>query len=300
MAPQRDAPPAAFDLAGRLEYATDADPALNYCLWDYPAPAPAADRFRSINLLWQSFDPGGLDGRAARLVEALRDGIGPFRTVYGIKWDGVRLGWEFYFYDYRRLGREVSAQRVLAALSPWVRSEVTLAETLPYFMFSLDLDAALAAGQRPIDVIHMYVGNPGSAVSSGIAYAVRADATRLENFYFFFDGAAGLDEARRKIETSGVVDFSRVAVDEVLRPELRQCRTICVANKQTHDCVYFSGVTVDQLLLFLQWQAYPRSTVDFVARHRDQLRHLLFDVGLDYTMRGGRLTVLKTGYYGVF
>lgn len=300
MAQQHDDPAAAFDLAGRLEYATDADPALNYCLWDYPPPAPAADGFRSINLLWQSFAHGGLDARAARLVEALRDGIGPFQSVYGIKWDGTRLGWEFYFYDYRRLGREVSARRVLAALAPWVRSEVTLAETIPYFMFSLDLDAALAAGQRPIDVIHMYVGNPGSAVSSGIAYAVRADSTRLENFYFFFDAASGMDEARRKIETSAVVDFSRVALDEVFRPELRACRTICVANKQTHDCVYFSGVTVDQLLLFLRWQAYPASTIEFVARHRDRLGHLLFDVGLDYAMRDGRLVVLKSGYYGVF
>lgn len=289
-----------IDLAGTLEYATADDPSLNYCLWDYPAPAPAGDKFRSINLLWQSFEQGGIDARAVHIVEALRDGIGPFRTVYGVKWDGRRLGWEFYFYDYRRLGREVSATRVLTALRPWVRSVVALAETMPYFMFSLDLDDTIARGERPIDLIHMYVGNPGSAVSSGIAYAVRAGGSRLENVYFFFDAATELAAAQRKIETSGQVDFSRVSIDAVLVPVLRRCRTLCVANKQTHDCVYFSGVDVDQLLHFLRWQRYPEQTVAFVARHRDRLDHLLFDVGVDYTMRDGALVVLKSGYYGVF
>ena len=31
-------------LRDRFEYATAQDPALNYCLWDYPSPAPAEDK----------------------------------------------------------------------------------------------------------------------------------------------------------------------------------------------------------------------------------------------------------------
>jgi hypothetical protein len=289
-----------MQLAQRLEYATDDDPARCYCLWPYERPAPAADKFRAVNLLYQTFDVSGMPEGAYQIVEALRDGIGAFQTVFGIKWAEGRLAWEFYFYDYLRTKRVVSATRVLQALAPVARSEVALNENLPYFMFSLDIDAALASGQRAIDLIHMYVGNPGSAVSSGIAYGVRADSTTLENFYFFFDAKSDMAQAVRKIENSPHTDTSRIALDEILVPELRDCRTLCVANKRTHDCIYFSGVKVDQLLHFLRRLQYPRSTVDFVQQHRHLLDHLTFDVGFDYTLRDGRLTALKSGFYGVF
>lgn len=287
-------------LSERLEYATDDDPSLCYCLWPYQRPTPAADKYRAVNLLYQTFDAASMPDGAYAIVEALRDGIGPFRTVFGIKWFDGHLGWEFYFYDYLRRKRSVGAERVLHALSPLVRSEVALNEALPYFMFSLDIDAALARGERSLEVIHMYLGNPGSAVSSGIAHGVRRDSTTLENFYFFFDALSDMAQAARKIETSPHADFSRIRLDDILLPELRDCRTICVANKPTTDCVYFSGVSVDQLLYFLRRWQYPDATIDFVAQHRAMLDHLTFDVGFDYTMRDGRLVSVKSGYYGVF
>jgi hypothetical protein len=289
-----------MDVRARFEFATAADPALNYCLWDYPPPAKGEDKFRSINLLLHSFDLAGLDPRGYAIVEAIRDAIGPFRTVFGVKLLGGRLAWEFYFYDYRRRQREVSMSRVLAAIRPFMPCAVTPNENLPYFMFSLDLDDALAAGRRPLDVVHMYIGNPGSTVSSGIAYAVRPEATLLENFYFFFDAAGQRDDVAKKITNSAHFDDSRLALHEVLVPELRDCRTICVANKQTHDCIYFSGVDVGQLLWFLERLGYPAAIVAFVRDNRSELDHLLFDVGFDYRAGPGGLEVLKSGYYGVF
>lgn len=286
--------------AERFEYATSRDPALNYCLWQYAPTRPAEDNFRSINLLLQSFELARIDERAYDIVNLIRDAIGPFRTVFGIKLLGGRLAWEFYFYDYARRQREVSISKVLAAIRPLVRCDVQPNESLPYFMFSLDLDAELAAGRRDLDVVHMYVGNPGSTVSSGIAYAVRTTGTTLENFYFFFDAARQLNDAAGKICSSAHFDDTRLPVDEVLVPELRRCRTICVANKQTHDCVYFSGVDVRQLSHFLERLDYPRPVVEFVREHASRLDHLLFDVGFDYRMEGGRLKILKSGYYGVF
>ena len=284
----------------RFEYASDGDPALSYCLWPYERPAPAQDKHRSLNLLLHSFELARLPSRAFDIVEALRDGIGPFRTVWGVKRVGGRWAWEFYFYDYARQRRAVSATRVLQALEPLVGCAVPVNERLPYFMFSLDLDAGIAAGTRPLDVVHLYVGNPGSSVSSGIAYGVREGGTTLENFYFFFDARTQLDEVRKKLASSAFLDASTLPLDEVLRPELRDCNTLCVANKQGHDCLYFSGVTVDQLLWFLRWQQYPAETIAFVERERARLDHLLFDVGFDYRMEGGRLVLLKSGYYGVF
>lgn len=287
-------------LASRFEYASDSDPALSYCLWPYERPAPAQDKHRTLNLLLHSFELASLDARAFDIVEALRDGIGPFRTVWGAKRIGGHWAWEFYFYDYARRRRQVSATRVLQALQPLVRCAVPVNEQLPYFMCSLDLDADIAAGRRALDVVHLYVGNPGSTVSSGIAYGVREGGTLLENFYFFFDARTQLDEVRKKVASSAFFDATALPLDSVLRTELLACNTICVANKQGHDCIYFSGVTVDQLLWFLRWLQYPAPAVAFVERERDRLDHLLFDVGFDYRMQGGRLDILKSGYYGVF
>ena len=284
----------------RFEFSTVHDPSLNYCLWEYTPAAPAEDKFRAVNLLFQSFDLAGIDERAYDIVEAIRDSIGMFRTVFGVKRLGERLAWEFYFYDYDRRERKVSISRVLEAIRPLVRCDVRANERLPYFMFSLDIDAELASGARDLDVVHMYVGNPGSTVSSGIAYALRPGETRLENFYFFFDGATQLDQAAGKICSSAHFDETRLALDEVLVPELRTCQTICVANKQTHDCVYFSGIEVGQLLFFLERLRYPEPIVSFVRDNRANLDHLRFDVGFDYRMEGDRLAVLKSGYYGVF
>jgi hypothetical protein len=85
-----------------------------------------------------------------------------------------------------------------------------------------------------------------------------------------------------------------------LLPELRDCQTICVANKQDHDCVYFSGVDVVQLGFFLRRLQYPAQVIEFVEENRPMLDHLLFDVGIDYRTAGSDVVFLKSGYFGVF
>ena len=210
------------------------------------------------------------------------------------------MTWEFYFYDYERQQREVAINKTLAALESQLRCPVRVNEDLSYFMFSLDIDAALIGGQRDMDIVHMYVGNPGSTVSSGICYAMSEMSFTLENFYFFFDAATQLQQAADKISCSAHVDPMRIDLDEILLPQLRDCQTICVANKQEHDCVYFSGVDVVQLLFFMRRLQYPERIIEFVEQNRSMLDHLLFDVGIDYRVEGGEVVFLKSGYYGVF
>lgn len=284
----------------RFEYATAQDPHRNYCLWQYHPAAPAEDKFRAVNLLYQSFELAGADARLYDMVDAIRDAIGPFQTVFGIKLIGGRLGWEYYFYDYRRRERQVSISKVIEALRPFARCDIRPNESLPYFMFSIDVDSALARGARALDVVHMYLGNPGSTVSSGIAYALRPGGSTLENFYFFFDAKTQLEDAASKIFCSPHVDPATIRPEGILLPELRGCHTICVANKQANDCVYFSGVDVGQLQFFLERIGYPPEIRALVREHRASLDHLLYDVGIDYRIEGGEMRVLKSGYYGVF
>jgi hypothetical protein len=289
-----------MEASERFEYATAADPAFNYCLWQYTPVAPAEDKFRAVNLLYHAFEVAKIDPRAYDFVEAIRDAIGMFRTVFGVKLVDGRIGFEFYFYDYERREREVSISRVVEAIRPFARCPVPINEQLAYFMFSIDVDDALVTGRRELDVVHMYIGNPGSLVSSGIAYALRADSTRLENFYFFFDAPTQMREAVEKICCSAHFDATRMPVERVLWPELSRCQTICVANKQGNDTVYCAGVDAKQLLLFLERLAYPPEIVAFVRDNQGQLDHLLYDVGLDYRVEDGQIRILKSGYYGVF
>jgi hypothetical protein len=284
----------------RFEYATGADLYFNYCLWPYQPVAATADKFRGINVLYQSFEFAGMSPKAYAFAEAIRDAIGPFQTVFGIKQLEGRMGWEFYFYDYERLGRKVSMSRVIEAIRPFCRCDVKPDEKLPYFMFSIDVDDALVTGQRELDVIHMYIGNPGSTVSSGIAYALRPQSTKLENFYFFFDARTQLQQAADKIFCSAYIDADKVDADRILWPGLRECRTICVANKQHNDCVYFSEIDVDQLLHFFHALRYPGPIVSFFEANRQKLDHLLYDVGLDFRVEGPDVRIVKSGYYNVF
>jgi hypothetical protein len=289
-----------MSVTDRFEYAAADDPYLNYCLWPYEPVSPANGKFAPVNLLYHSFDVAGIDAKAFDLVKLIRGAIGRFQTVFGIKWLGNRLAWEFYFYDYRRTRRLVSINNLLQAIRPLIRCAIRANENLPYFMFSIDIDDDRVRGARDLDVVHMYVGNPGSSVSSGIAYALRSGSTVLENLYFFFDARSQLQEAADKIRSSAYFDATELDISRVLDRRLRDCHTICVANKQVNDTVYFSQVNVDQLVYFLKKLDYPSAIVRFVEDNKAYLDHLLYDVGFDYTANGSNINVLKSGYYGVF
>ncbi|MCJ2038376.1 hypothetical protein MKK55_05305 [Methylobacterium sp. J-059] len=285
--------------AADLEFAAPGDPARDYCLWDYRPPAPAAGKLRSASLLWHAFRTAGADPRLAAMSRTLRTGLGPFRTVWGVKRIGDAFSWEYYFYDYARLARQVSVARVLAILAPHARSPLTDPSLRPYFMFSLDLDDALACGARAIDALNLYVGNPGSTVSSGIAYTMTADAMRLDNFYFFFDAARERQAICAKVATSAHLDLPSLDLDEILWPSLARCGTIVVANKTLNDGVYFSRISIGQFIAFLERLDYPEATRRFVTDNRARLDHLLFDVGIDYAVIDGRICVVKSAYYGI-
>jgi hypothetical protein len=238
-------------IADRMEFTTDQDVFYDFCLWEYRPTRSFKDKFRSANLLFHSFDLAGMDRLGFELIQAIRHGFGTSHTVYGIKQRENRLFWEFYFYDYRRRERERSITRLLDIIRPYVRCDIRANENHPYFMFSLDINTDLISGAEDLKEIHMYIGNPGSTVSSGICYSLTQRETRLENFYFFFDTQREREDILAKTACSAHVDSTVIGIDQILWPELRECKVIVVANKQQNDSVYFSGITVDQLIFFM-------------------------------------------------
>jgi hypothetical protein len=240
------------------------------------------------------------NGRVFDLVQAIREGFGILRTVWGVKQLGREIRWEFYFYDYRKRERERSITRLLDILRPFVPCEIKADESLDYFMFSVDIYKNLISKAENLEEVHMYIGNAGSTVSSGICYSVTPAGTRLENLYFFFDAKTQMDLIIDKIFCSAYVDITKIDLDRILWPELRGCRVIVVANKQGNDAVYFSRINIDQLIFFMRRMTYPKELISFAEENRAKLDHLQFDVGYDYKIEGNELTILKSGYYGIF
>jgi len=284
----------------RLEYTTDQDLFFDFCMWEYKPVVPYIDKFRSANLLFHSFDVMQTHERVFDLVRAIRERFGILQTVWGVKQLGREIRWEFYFYDYRKRERERSVTRILDTIRPLIPCGIKANESLDYFMFSIDIYKDLISGAANLEEVHMYIGNAGSTVSSGICYSVTPVGTGLENLYFFFDAKAQMDLIIDKIFCSAYVDITKIDLDRILWPELRECRVIVVANKQGNDAVYFSRINVDQLIFFMKRMGYLKELISFVEENRIKMDHLQFDVGYDYKMEGDKLEILKSGYYGIF
>jgi hypothetical protein len=277
---------------------TPDDRYFDYCLQPYRPRRNWRGKLRSENLLWASLAVGGaLDALRPPLC-ALQDALGRDMTVWGVKWDGSTLFWEIYVYDPQREDPGTRVAAVAEVLRPWLRVLPSVAETVPYTMVSLDLDApAIARGTIP--EINLYLtGEQGHA---GRSYKVRTDSMELENTYRFMDPKREIRELLPLVKASVFVDYSPPAqLSRVLIPELFACRKACVAKKRTCDGIYFSGIAVEQLLFFLKRFAYPAVLCEFVAQNQERLDHLLFDVGIDYRdgPDGTALAYRKTSFYG--
>lgn len=286
---------------GRIERAGAHDRFFNYCLWEYEPGIACEGKFDAATLLYHSYDVGRFGPGGEELVDRLRGGFGRSRTVWGVKWIDGRLRWEFYFYDYRRQRRERSLTRAIAALGPQIRCDLEPPEHLQYFMFSLDITPELARGEAALAEAHLYLGNVlERSLSSGVSYSLSATGLRMENLYYFFDPRVHREEMLGKICSSAFVDPRHLTFETVLWPELANCTTICLANKAANDCIYFSGINVDQFLWFLERLDYPAPIRAFVREHRHQLDHLRYDVGIDYRHGAEGLRIIKSGYYGTF
>ena len=89
-------------------------------------------------------------------------------------------------------------------------------------------------------------------------------------------------------------------MDRIIWPEMDGVQTIVVANKRHSDALYFSRISIDQLILFMGRLRFPRELRDFAAEKRESFAHHLFDVGYDYLPdASGEIRYLKGGYYGL-
>ncbi|MFT4782319.1 MAG: hypothetical protein ACI9IV_000045 [Paracoccaceae bacterium] len=277
------------------------DAALDYCLWPYERPVPPlGGALRSEAMLAHSFEFAGIFTPMMQICAALRRALGPFKTVWGIKSRNGVLSWELYFYDYARLERTFGMAGFRKATEGLLNVTAPVADDRPYFMFSVEIEKRHLMGD-PIDQVDIYIGNPGSDVSSGICYGVSRAGIEMRNFYFFFDAVPHAAEIADKIASNAHIPVSRLHLPDILWPRMASAQTIVVANKRHNDGLYFSRIGVDPLIYFLQRLDFPAPLTEFARTHRDRFAHHLFDVGYDYLpdLQGG-IRTLKGSYYGLF
>jgi len=272
----------------------------NYCSWDYEPLSNGNGKLRPSALLYFAISSESHRGFLCDAIAEIQTTHGIFESVYGIKRVDNRWSLEIYIYDYDRTSRKKSWENLFGGKLPILSSSVDVRESIPYFMFSFDLDHQVALNRGRVDVAHLYIGNPGSAVSSGIAYRQDGSGMTLENFYFFFDARLEQQKIVDKMTESVFWDVDHDQLDQIYLPELKDCDTICLANKPQCDTVYFSGIDVRQLIEFCHWQEYPQRFTEFLIANAFQLDHLKYDVGVDYRWRDGQLEFLKSGIYGCF
>ena len=276
------------------------DPALDFCLWPYDPPKTASeDAFRSAALLYHSFAVADLGPEMGKFCDALLYTWGRFKTVWGMKWSAAGPSWEFYFYDYARDHRRLGVSDFLCAVKGVLNCDLPSPDDVPYFMFSVEVTPAHLRG-APLDQIDIYIGNPGSDVSSGICYGQTATGRHMRNFYFFFDGEKHKKDIVDKLTESAYLPQNGLDLDQLIWPSMRSAQTIVVANKRERDSLYFSRINAVQLGDFLERLDFPHPLQDYLKQNQHRLNHHLYDVGWDYDIGPDQQIIpVKGSFYGL-
>jgi hypothetical protein len=270
---------------------------FDYCLYPYIPPIETHNKIKSINILLHAAQLFSYNQAFFDLVDCIKKSIGNDRTVYGIKQKGNDIIFEFYFYNYYKRNNLVTMTHLKKIFQQFFCIDSNINEHIGYFMVSVDINQEVLSNHISSG-FHIYI--PASEKrEGGYSYLASDNNYILENHYEFFNVLNEKQIIIRKIKNSVFID-PRINLREVLIPELFNCWRICVAKKRTCDCIYFSRITVEQLLFFLQRFGYPSGLVTFVRKHKNKLNHLLYDVGFDYYTKEGKIIIEKSGFYGIF
>ena len=269
----------------------------DYVLRPY-APRVAPDgRAHSVSLLRWFLRETGQDS-IWPILERCRAYLGAGETVWGIKTTSTgQTGVELYFYRDQGAAdpQRKSVTALTHALADLLTIDTQLDESLSYVMSSLELTGqTLKARQSP--GFRVYTpGNRARLGHDGASYLAAGRTLVRENTYYFYDAATELALATDQVRHS-----ARSGGDERLLPRgLARCFSICFANKQHTDALYFSRVTTAQTIAALR-TLWP-SVSACLQENRADFSHLCWDIGYDFSAPADKLsapTIQKVGIYG--
>lgn len=274
----------------------------DYCHEAYVPLCDCRGKLSSEQLLYNSFLHDPHEKFLRDIVHRIKKGIGAWNTVWGVKCEEGTISWEFYFYNYDRKDPRITITNIFKIIHPKLKlpdlagSDI---ERQPYFMFSLDLHR-LMLEKRYIESVHLYSGGRqgvfqgNSCLWDGRSYAG-------ENHYDFYRMPAEKEDLIQKIGRSfHLAAHRRVFLQHNLVRSLMNCGVICIAHKRHDDGIYFSRVSIEQLLCFLTSFRYPAHILKYFISQKERLNHMLYDVAFNYTSTPEGVVFKKSSYYGVF
>ncbi len=274
----------------------------DYCHEAYEPLTACRKKLSSDRLFYNSLE-GSSDRKAfLRLFKKIRQEVGPWNTVWGVKWARGQISWELYFYNHGIKDSPVSVTHLLRILSSYFKVlsfKAIDVERIPYFMVSVDLGDDVFQ-MKAINGIHLYT--PGrQGVLQGASYHLIQGGCVFENHYDFYHIPAEEEQLVYHVRQNLILSSGNAAIlRHVLVKALMRCGRICVAHKKEREGLYFSRVNVRQLIVFLEWFGYPEHIVSFFREQQARLDHLLYDVAFDCALRAGKLVFDKSSYYSVF
>ena len=248
----------------RSERTAPNDRYADYCLWDYRPVAPTAGKLRSSNLLWRAIECAGGGPALIAACEALREGLGPFQTVYGVKKIGDRLSFEFYFYDYaspRAARVDDPGASTSCRPSSSVRSRLRRGGRISWSRSTSTRRSRAGGNLWKSSTSTLAI--PAAPFRPASAYEQTAAGFRLANFYFFFEARKEMDDIIAKVACSAHHDLKGFSPASVLRRDILDCAVVVVANKKFNDGVYFSRLAVGPVIDFLKAERFPLDLVRF-------------------------------------
>ncbi|MEY4984610.1 MAG: hypothetical protein RIR62_2876 [Pseudomonadota bacterium] len=261
----------------------------DFCQWDYDPPCPpATGMFRQAALLWHSLTLVPCGGELAWMFHAIRDAIGPFRTVWGVKSGAGGLSWELYFYDYDRQDRRTGLATLDKALPGLFAPGLTDADGWPWFMASVEFDAGTVATGR-IGCVDLYFEGEGGTISAGLSEVWDGRTRRAKNDYRFYRSREDRAAVLRDLA-------AEPPLPKGFAPGCFEEEIFVISRKAASNAAYFSRVGIDGTLAFAEAAGLDPRLARFLRDHRDALSPYLFDLGLDH--RDG--TLLRGAIYGIF
>lgn len=296
--PQRAAPTP--PTADGLYLATDGDVHRGVDFDTYRLLRPIRGKIRAENLLWNSLDHARARATWEAPLRAIQALVGRDRSVWSVVLDhqSGALSWEVRMLNLDGPPRLGILEPLRERLSPWVDVLPSIRDLPGYAILALCFDAASAAS--PTVGVELYQRGPSPGEMQ--VYRVDAEGPRPVGRDVALHPKRDIHEVLAAIKDSRFVDYSldRRLLGRALVPELFACRKLHVGRRAHHDALGFSGVNVEQLRFVHERFELPEPMRAYLARHRDRLEHILFDVVTEHVARDGKLVHLRTGFRSCF
>lgn len=267
----------------------------------YPLLRPIRGKIRAENLLWNSLEHARARATWEAPLRAIQALVGRDRSVWSVWLDheSEALSWEVRVLNpngHPPLGILEPLREILA---PWVDLLPSVRDLPDYAMLGLRFDAAPPGG---VGRMHVELHRRGPSPRVMQVYRVEAGGPRLAGHDVALHPKRDAHEVLAEIKASRFVSYSldRRLLGRTLIPELFACRRLHVGRRDHCDALGFSGVNVDQLKFVHRRFDFPEPMRAYLARHRDRLEHILFDVVTEYVARDGTIAHLRTGFRSCF